>query len=549
MLRILYPYRALALALGLLTFLWFILINQVRVEWSVNPQYSYGFVVPLLCLAFLLQRWLSFLKAQALQPRTGAHRVSALLLFCFALAYLPIRLVQEANPEWRMISWALAIEVIAMTLLFIDLALGRKWMIWMAFPFCFFLVAVPWPTIVEGPMIQGLTRLNSAAVVEILSWTGIPAIQHGNLIEVSTGTVGVDEACSGIRSFQTSLMISLFFGEFYAMGLWRRLLLLPCGFALAMVFNIGRMCFLTIVAAKNGIAAISVFHDPAGFTVAIVCTIGLWALAVLVNGKPGESAQQSGVREIEVGKKASVFGVVAEISRRNLQSFDFSSRKLTRLCFVLLVWFLFVEISVEGWYRWHESRLPKSASWSLDWPRTNATFSEIPLPPRTKQLLRYDEGVSATWMEDDGTHWQMIYLRWLPGRVAVHLAKSHTPEVCLAAAGHSVECEPTLEYVNVHGLRLPFRVYRLNEGAGTSYVFYCLWEDRAGDRSFQTTLLTYENRLDPVLQGRRNIGQRSLEAVIQGNDDLESAKAALARQLEKIVRTDTRDLAASNPQS
>ena len=55
-------------------------------------------------------------------------------------------------------------------------------------------------------------------MVEVLGWTGIPAIQHGNLIEVGTGTVGVSEACSGIRSFQTSLMISLFFGEFYRMA-------------------------------------------------------------------------------------------------------------------------------------------------------------------------------------------------------------------------------------------------------------------------------------------------------------------------------------------
>ena len=33
-----------------LIFLWFILINQVRVEWTVNPQYSYGWAVPFLCL-------------------------------------------------------------------------------------------------------------------------------------------------------------------------------------------------------------------------------------------------------------------------------------------------------------------------------------------------------------------------------------------------------------------------------------------------------------------------------------------------------------------
>jgi hypothetical protein len=36
-------------------FLWFTLINHLRVEWTVNPQYAYGWAVPFLC-AFLLAR-------------------------------------------------------------------------------------------------------------------------------------------------------------------------------------------------------------------------------------------------------------------------------------------------------------------------------------------------------------------------------------------------------------------------------------------------------------------------------------------------------------
>jgi hypothetical protein len=64
-------------------------------------------------------------------------------------------------------------------------------------------------------------------VVEVLGWLGIPAMAHGNVIEVATGMVGIDEACSGIRSFQSSLMISLFFGEFYALSRGPAWLLVP----------------------------------------------------------------------------------------------------------------------------------------------------------------------------------------------------------------------------------------------------------------------------------------------------------------------------------
>src|SRR4051812_41539110 len=38
-------------------FLWSILINQLRGEWELNPQYSYGWVVPFLCFGLLVRRW------------------------------------------------------------------------------------------------------------------------------------------------------------------------------------------------------------------------------------------------------------------------------------------------------------------------------------------------------------------------------------------------------------------------------------------------------------------------------------------------------------
>jgi len=37
--------------------LWFILINQLRLQWAANAQYSYGWVMPMLCLGLLSRRW------------------------------------------------------------------------------------------------------------------------------------------------------------------------------------------------------------------------------------------------------------------------------------------------------------------------------------------------------------------------------------------------------------------------------------------------------------------------------------------------------------
>ena len=48
----------LAVVLGALSlvWLWFVLINDLRVEWTVNPQYSHGWAVPFLYAFLLWQR-------------------------------------------------------------------------------------------------------------------------------------------------------------------------------------------------------------------------------------------------------------------------------------------------------------------------------------------------------------------------------------------------------------------------------------------------------------------------------------------------------------
>ena len=138
---------------------------------------------------------------------------------------------------------------------------------------------MPWPGLVEDPLIQGLMRANVGATIELLAVMGVPALQHGNVIEVGTGVVGIDEACSGIRSLQATLMISLFLGELYALSVRRRALCVIAGFALAFVFNVGRTLLLTQVASAKGIDAVAAWHDPAGVTILVACFLSLWLIA------------------------------------------------------------------------------------------------------------------------------------------------------------------------------------------------------------------------------------------------------------------------------
>ena len=384
----------------------------------------------------------------------------------------------------------------------------------LAFPIAYFLVAVPWPTVVEGPLIQGLTRADAGVTVELLGWFGIPALPHGNVIEVATGEVGIDEACSGIRSFQATLMISLFLGELYRLNFPRRLVLIVGGFAMSFGFNLARMSVLVWVAAHHGIAAIERWHDPTGVTILLACFVALWGLGIFL-----------------ARRKSSVQPASGHLSPAAVPQ---PKRRLVPLLVALVVWFALVEIAVEGWYRWHERRLPPATHWTMAWPTNNPTFKNASLPEKARQILRYDEGRSVAWAAE-GVEWQAVFLRWKPGRTALHLAQNHTPEVCLTAAGHTLKTLSDRTWFTVGGVRLPFIVYAVENTSKPVYVFYCLWDDRASVQGRGTLSLNYGNRLAPMLQGLRNPGQRSLEIALTGNLEATQAEAALQSQLEKII--------------
>jgi len=167
-----------------------------------------------------------------------------------------------------------------------------------AFPIGFFLIALPIPSVIYAPIVSGLQGLVAAIDVELLGLLGVPATQVGSLIHIPAGTVGIDEACSGIRSLQSTVMATLFIGylSFKSQGL--RVLLLVAGVLFAIIGNILRSLFLSLVANKGGLGSIQTYHDAAGwsilaFTVAGVVLVA-WGLSRVEKLKLGKLKAEIG---------------------------------------------------------------------------------------------------------------------------------------------------------------------------------------------------------------------------------------------------------------
>jgi len=505
-----------------LGYLWFHLIDNLRLEWSTDPQYSYELFVPVLVIGLLFRRWQN---GDFRERGPVAANPWAVVWLCVGLAflYLPTRLIEEATPEWRPIQWSLGVQVLGLTLYTIYLAGGKSWLRQSAFPILFFLVAIPWPTLIEAPIIQGLSRMNAGLVVDVLGFLNIPAIQHGNVIEVSTGLVGINDACSGIRSLQSSLMISLFLGEYFRFNTWRRLVLVPISFALAMLLNLCRASLLTWIAAKNGPAAIAQYHDEAGWSILMVCTALLWSAAWLLNRR----------NVFPTAKLAIAASNTLPTARRDEEKLF---RRLKQVGVFLVFWLLIVESGVALWYRIRESHVVPGPSWSVDFPTNNPSYKDLPVTPEARELLQFDQGQQGEWQNPDGTIWQVFYFNWMPGRVAGYLAKRHTPDICLTASGYQMTLGPELTVMTVHGVDLPMRHYVFSTSNGPLQVYQCHWEAGMGRDTYTANESARFNLIRGVWAGRGNHGQKVLEIVINGATDSEQARQAVVAQLDQLIK-------------
>src|SRR5215813_5068184 len=129
-----------AFALVGFVLLWLEVIFQLQSEWSLNPQYSYGWTVPFLAAWIFYQRW----NCRPNPEPAAWPRVPSIVLFLAAAILFPARIIAVANPDWRLVSWTMALVAAIISLCAIHLAGGRTWLRHFAFPVLFFLVAVPW---------------------------------------------------------------------------------------------------------------------------------------------------------------------------------------------------------------------------------------------------------------------------------------------------------------------------------------------------------------------------------------------------------------------
>lgn len=490
---------------ALLASLWAVLFTQFWFEWNHNEQYGYGVFMPIIGLYLLYSRWND---RPTPRPLINNVVIFTCILAVLTIALFPIKVIFEANADWRMIAWAQALLTLFMTAIVVAFWGGLPWLKHFTLPFILFLFGVPWPTQIEVFTIQKLLGFVTLCTVEALNFAGVFAVQAGNLIRLPSGIVSMEEACSGVRSFQSSIMLGFYLGELFRLNLFKRLMLIGFGGIFAILFNIIRTVSLSFIAAYQSIEASLNWHDFASNSVFIACLSSLILLGFLLKSK-GRINVPSATNTVDTPQWIPL--------------------KPTIFITLLL---LLSEPFVYGWFHWRPPLPYEGYSWHVDWNQIEG-LKENEMAYHIKDTLLYDVGAHTEWKTEGLYSWIAYYFHWHAPQGA-QLAGFHGPDLCLPAAGwrmHEVGDKVSWQKDDVE---LIFSSFSFAGTRNLVYVFYCQWDQ--SHYPYHTKKGTMRrDRLISAWNGHLKKGKIVLQVIASGMPSLKDAEGDLIEFLNKAI--------------
>jgi exosortase len=243
---------------ALLAALYHEVILRMGIQWNDDPDYSHGFLVPVLVGYFLWERW-DRLKASRLTPSLWGVALLAGGLLMLVVGSIGAELYLQRS--------SLIVVIAGLVLL----VMGRDALKTLMFPIAFMFFMVPLPAIVVNAVAFPL-QLFAARTAEFCLFNfGIPVLREGNVIVLAGTTLEVAEACSGIRSLQALLALGTVYAYFSQRETWKRWVLVLLSVPIAIAANAFRVSGTGVLANYWGSqAAEGFYHTFSGWLIFVV---------------------------------------------------------------------------------------------------------------------------------------------------------------------------------------------------------------------------------------------------------------------------------------
>jgi exosortase len=233
--------------------------------WS-DPNYSHVYIVPIISGFVVWQRR----RELAALPIQGSWYGLPLLL-----AGLCALILGDIGAETFLMRSSLIVVTAGLVLFH----LGPRMLRALVFPLGFLVFLVPMPAVLFYAMTARLQNIAAETGAWGLDLLGVPVLLDGNVIQLSRVTLGVTEACSGIRSLITLVALGVAWAYLMLPRFWMQIVLVASVLPITIFSNAGRIVMTGLVGRWFGVEyAEGFFHFFSGWLVFLLALLCLLAV-------------------------------------------------------------------------------------------------------------------------------------------------------------------------------------------------------------------------------------------------------------------------------
>ena len=500
---------------------WFWVLRALAFWWQLSPVYEYGFVVPWIAIFLAWQRLRRSPDCLLSPPARGGFGWLGILLMSVAWGALGLgELLRKIDPVWRPMTFLMLLGATLLTVVWTWHRGGPRLLKELAFPIAFVWTALPWPGFLDDPFTMNLRAAVTAAVAKALGIAGIHAVRNVNVLELAQGPVGVEDACSGIVSLHSSLMVSLFLGEFLCLKFGRRILLVAGACCIAVCSNLLRTFTLCILVTREGLGAITTYHDRLGLAATVLIFGGIVVLGWVLTWRAARPAVKLGPPETGLHL----------FTRGNASLVTAGAAAVAFLGIPLLasLWF---GLRSDGGEKVQEAPL-----WSLRPEKAPAGWQGKPveIPDFQKAALGYSEGDAGSLQSERAGSLQIYHFFWRGERSGIPYG--HTPDICMSYAGWKQSGGVKNFTLQLGGQGYPAQIFSFVKDGEAVLALHTFW--RGGEPGLTGNDLLDNRRfarLPLLLSGPRLFGMEELLIFVAAPGDERAQIAVVERLLSRVL--------------
>ncbi len=424
---------------------------SVLLTWWETPEYSHGYMIPLVAMFLLWQR-INDLPAAMQRGSWAGVGLLATGLALHALGTL-------ANTS-TIVQYGFLLSLYGIALAFIGWRAMK--LIWVV-PF-YLLFMIPLPNFFYISLSTQMQLISSEIGVAFIRLFGVSVYLEGNVIDLGPMQLQVAEACSGMRYLFPLMSFGFLIAYLYRGPLWQRIFLFVSTIPITILMNSFRIGVIGLTVDKWGIEMAEGFlHDFEGWVVFMGCVLVLFAEIMLFHAFQREKTRVLDKIDLDLPK----------VSAR-LKDFPVNAgrQKPFLVGFVLLAALLPALLPLKV-----REELPPPRKPFAEFPTTHNDWRGAfhPLSREILDILQLSDYVQINYLHNSSAIPVNFYVAWYQSQRKG--SGIHSPRMCIPGGGWEIEdlrsyTVPSTRHVNGEPIQVNRTVIRKDKTAQLVYYWF-----------------------------------------------------------------------------